>query len=82
MKSHDPNIRKQAKLAGEKIRGEMHDKKIARMRARVVEETRKSKSGNANDIREDIQNHVKRGFGPTSFTINWGDRYEEIFGKK
>lgn len=70
LRDKDPNIRGQAHRAGQKIKSEMHDKRITRMRERVVHETRRGRNDNANDVREDIQNHTRGGFGRSSFSFS------------
>lgn len=74
LKSSDPNIRDKAHKAGERIKNERHDKRVVEMRKRMIEETKKGRGDNANDIREDIQKHQKGGFGRTSFTFTGLDK--------
>lgn len=79
LKDSDPNIRNAARGAEKRLKAEMYDGRIQEMRSRMVEETRRGRNDNANSIREDVQNHTKRGFGRTSFVFTGLD---EIFGDK
>lgn len=75
LRNRDPNIRKEARIAGDKIRKEGFDGRLVTMRKRMIEETRKGRNDNANDIREDIQNHEKGGYGRSSFTFSFPEGF-------
>lgn len=82
LKDKDPNIRREARVAGDRIKAQMHDPKLVRMRKELVKQTRSRGNVDANNVREDLQNYEKAGYGNSKFTIRWQPgQYESIFDK-
>lgn len=78
LKSSSPSVREAASKAEYRLKEEAKDPRIKAMRSEVLKQTRRGRNDNANDIREDIQNYTKSGYGRTTFTFSMP---EHIFKK-
>lgn len=67
LKDPDPNIRRQARAAGDNIRKQNQDSWTRRARRRMVDIAKTGDSASTNDIREDIH---KRSLGHVSFSFS------------
>lgn len=77
LKSFDPNIRRQAKDAGDKIRKQAFDSRLKRRREQLVHEIRHGRSAGARELKDDL---VKSWDGGR-LAIGAED-YDRIFGNK